>query len=1739
MKKIKLGIFGLVFVTVVLSLTGCNNFFHDLIPPDGDRITGFSVPGQMGGAIITDDTVTVYVNEGTDRQSLLPTITVSEKASLLPLTMNYVQAAFPSVNIAEAVIGIATADPVATYALDMIRSNHDFNVPSVTLGIDFSGYPVHFLVVSGRGTMREYTVNVHEYSEGAKLLTFGFPKYENPDLVRDGIVPAGVDQDSGKISAFVIYPVEVLLAGSSPVLIPGFEIFGEELILSGTAGGEGVELPPEGITFDPWPAGLVPVDLGGLPPALLAGYGIPPEMAPLLSGVNAFADTSSMPPRPYTLTRYLTVRRQAEAGWKTAEYELEVLFLEDTKTARNITDFRFKTDVNPGLVSTAVASIVNGEATGTIAVQVLYQGERPASLTPAIVSPGMGGRPGSLTVSVDGGLGWSGPGGMSLDYYQKQIKYKVISGDGNHQRIYTVNVDYFDMADADPKMTSFGFPMEANSGLVATANGTITNDGRILVEVLYSGDKPASLTPVFASNGLVKVSALTQTSGASSQDFRRQLKYTVYSVLPGASASRDYWVEVIWTQDNSSAATISAFAFEAVTNPTLTENRPGTIDQADGMIYAYVPVGTDTEHSPLRPAIEAKGTVTVLNPATGYYEPADSAQMFNVPVRYRVTSQNGFVYKDYTVRVIEVSFEIYVNPDAAGLNTGTSWADAFINLSLACERAGTLDADAPKYIFIAKGNYQAGAAGFPVTPNTSYIGGFAGHEADKDARMNIVANTVTVSGNTTLFRNDALSAGVAANIVFEDMSVESAGSGEAAINVKFSGSYSGGITLVNTKFTTPGRAALSVDSGSVAIENSSFENCSGGAVRVKDSNNFSATLSIKKSRFANLNTGASTGSATPVDGGAVYFSGSNHSALTIEECAFENISGASGGAIYAANCTPTLQKLNFIAGDANPIKATGAGGAIYISNGEHITIKDISGGSAPASFPPNYTVSDIKHIRAAGAGAFIYITDSSTVEISNIAPLDDLNYLSAGSGAININASGNVNITNLSISNFFSAASVLVFSNMPGAVTLSGLSITNAGVTNGSTADGGAVGFSGVEANLPVLKISDSTFEKISGARNGGAIYAANCRPELKNLHFLTSANEYLSASGAGGAIYIGGSSNGDVKISGIDSGAGTPLQYIKTEVNGGTIYINDSTGITIDGLKVRNTRAGSSGGVIYINNCTGIAITGMEAVSTQAGGSGGAICIDNDKRILSTEIAITGMKATNTRAGSSGGAIYIARINKIAITGMEALDTRSEHSGGAIYYSSPPANPTGTITIKDSSFTNTSAAVGGGGAILTDYGTPTLTNIRINIDANGNTIPGTFTSAGTEGGAVCIYNSTGVASISNMKSTNTRSGQSGGTIYYNTPLTNPTGTIAIKNSSFSNTSAVRYVGGAIATDRGTPTLTTIRINTDASGTPIPGVLASTADNGGAITTLNCTGMTLHDIITYNTGTKGGQGGSMYLHNISGTASITKIKITKSKASNSAIDAQDGTAGAILIANYPGGVFKLGADAATQTNPDIIIEDSEAAEIGGAIWVHNGGGPNSSVILNGISTSNTCGLHGYGAIGFYIPDGGYTTITNSSITDVSATATDLWHWGSALYIIDQSLTNPAITTIKNVTINGSNSSGHHSAGLVLEQGRTAWYGPNVPPGPPEPPAPYHIVDIDGLHIGNATAISMPAIVIGGGPVASITMRNSQFNGCIATGGGSIFGLPSPVSNGPMVIDHCSVNDSPLRSDWGY
>jgi len=557
---------GLLFFLFVLVFASCNNFFNNLIPPDETRITSFWVDGQIGPASISGDTVTAEVAKGTERGSLIPTITVSPKASCIPLTLAYLSRTFPGADILQEATAIYQTRDLSTYVIDLIKRTPDFNVPVLDEPIDFTG-PVQFLVIGGRGSIQQHTVNVIEESNDPILLGFSFAKYDNPELIRDAV--GAINKTTSTVNVTVLYPVEMPLTYA---LIPSFEILGETLEVDGIAIQSGVDT----IEFDK--------TLG-------------------------------------TQTKTITVIRDGE----TADYTLSVEFIEDPDSIRSIIDFRFYKSGNPGIAANAVGSIMNSNATGAITVQVFYAGAKPDVLTPTFLSPGTVSVAGvtqtsgvssqdfsqtleyrvvsrnnlytrTYTVRVDfidvsaaspritafkfsaginpelvqdtggsisesaglilitaryGGSSVPGPlvpefqatgivsvwgavqiSGLSTQDFSIQVKYTVTDPVNTLlKRDYWVQVSFTRDTSSDAKINAFSFHPDENSGLADEVEGRIDqNAGTITVFApIGSGITARTMIPRFRAIGQVEVEGIAQTSGITGQRFDAPVVYEAVS----------------------------------------------------------------------------------------------------------------------------------------------------------------------------------------------------------------------------------------------------------------------------------------------------------------------------------------------------------------------------------------------------------------------------------------------------------------------------------------------------------------------------------------------------------------------------------------------------------------------------------------------------------------------------------------------------------------------------------------------------------------------------------------------------------------------------------------------------------------------------------------------------------------------------------------------------------------------------------------------------------------------------------------------------------------------------------------------------------------------------------------------------------------------------------------------------------------------------------------------------------
>jgi uncharacterized repeat protein (TIGR02543 family) len=171
LKTVKYGttvLTGIIFFLLV----SCDNFIHEIIPSNDNLITGFTLKEQSSKTLIDNkkNTITIPWNDGINLDGP-PLVSVSSKASLLPVTEGYIKAAFfpgkdddsSGEKVSDAIkqINAATDDSELTPILKkIVGDTRNFKMPSLDIPIDFT-QPATFLVISGRdGKIRQYTANV-------------------------------------------------------------------------------------------------------------------------------------------------------------------------------------------------------------------------------------------------------------------------------------------------------------------------------------------------------------------------------------------------------------------------------------------------------------------------------------------------------------------------------------------------------------------------------------------------------------------------------------------------------------------------------------------------------------------------------------------------------------------------------------------------------------------------------------------------------------------------------------------------------------------------------------------------------------------------------------------------------------------------------------------------------------------------------------------------------------------------------------------------------------------------------------------------------------------------------------------------------------------------------------------------------------------------------------------------------------------------------------------------------------------------------------------------------------------------------------------------------------------------------------------------------------------------------------------------------------------------------------------
>ena len=172
---------GLIAILPLAVCLSCNKLISELIPPDEQKLIGLTLKNVERFVCSTDTTVhdhavTVTVPKGTDVTRLLPEAVISPKATLFPVTLRYLQEAFPDTDVLKLSFTLGSfenTEAINKWFFDFYEENPHFTIPPLIFPINFLS-PVPFAVIGGQGKIELYTVKVL-YDDGTDPATGTLP----------------------------------------------------------------------------------------------------------------------------------------------------------------------------------------------------------------------------------------------------------------------------------------------------------------------------------------------------------------------------------------------------------------------------------------------------------------------------------------------------------------------------------------------------------------------------------------------------------------------------------------------------------------------------------------------------------------------------------------------------------------------------------------------------------------------------------------------------------------------------------------------------------------------------------------------------------------------------------------------------------------------------------------------------------------------------------------------------------------------------------------------------------------------------------------------------------------------------------------------------------------------------------------------------------------------------------------------------------------------------------------------------------------------------------------------------------------------------------------------------------------------------------------------------------------------------------------------------------------------------
>ena len=639
------GLFCAALLPVMMCLS-CNKLISDLIPPDEQKLISLDLRNVeryvcSTNTAIRDHSVTVTVPKGTDVTRLLPEAVVSAQATLFPVTLRYLQEAFPATDvlkIGSAIGSFENIEAINKWFFEMYAENPNFTIPPLVFPINFLS-PVPFAVIGGQGRIELYTVKVL-YDDGTDPAT--------------GTLPEGVPAEKNILSFSVGEPqLGHSVIGAKTVdfeVKAGTEV--RALTVQATVSPHAILIP----LTEPY---LVPLlrNLGMDPLSVLSGYITAPNKEGYLRALFAPVDISNLTV-PLNKPIDFTNPVQFAVLGNDKDVKLYTARCKQTVTGAVLKNFGFSKVKNSALVKDGTVRI--DHAAKTVTAELFYPveyantGSGAFSLYCDVAYAGDAAAieyKGTRYNAADT-IPFMPENPSGAQYHLGTAEAKIIITFGGEQTEYRLFILFKEDPDTVRSITDFRFTKDKNSELKTLSMAAIANDGHegtITATVLYTGSaKPESLIPTFITPGTVTVNGAAQTSGSSAQDFRRTLAYICTS--RDGQYTRKYTVKIRFVYAEPAQSLLKTFRFPAGVNP-LTKDSEGRIDQTAHTVHISAHYAGERPKK-LIPEFSATGEVTVdaLTQSSGF-----SVQDFEYPVYYKVTDPSD--PSTYTIYAVTVHFE--------------------------------------------------------------------------------------------------------------------------------------------------------------------------------------------------------------------------------------------------------------------------------------------------------------------------------------------------------------------------------------------------------------------------------------------------------------------------------------------------------------------------------------------------------------------------------------------------------------------------------------------------------------------------------------------------------------------------------------------------------------------------------------------------------------------------------------------------------------------------------------------------------------------------------------------------------------------------------------------------------------------------------------------------------------------------------------------------------------------------